>query len=104
PTLLLPPTPSFFSFSHAPAPTEIYTLSLHVALPILCDLVRILLARGDIGARRGLKLRLLVVPKIPLAQNLFKSAVAHDTINRRVNLGLERFVAFAHADDVSAGV
>src|SRR5260370_41258273 len=43
--LLLPPAPFFFFFFNDTATTEIYTLSLHDALPICFELSY----RGDIG-------------------------------------------------------
>ena len=43
----------FFFFFHAPATTEIYTLSLHDALPILTKKVTYLSAQRDLAQARG---------------------------------------------------
>ena len=52
----------------------------------------------------GTQLGLRVVPQVPLAQDALKRAVAHDLVNRRINLRLERVVAFTQTDDVSAAL
>src|SRR5437867_10146262 len=56
---------SFFFFN-APAPTEIYTLSLHDALPILAD-----------GVRDQMSEDLLHAPRVPLAGDIARELERH---------------------------
>src|SRR5437868_12833061 len=60
-SLVLLPSPSLFLFFffNATAPTEIYTLSLHDALPICCDVQRHLVAsmRNTAGWRPSVVLQ-----------------------------------------------
>ena len=45
-------------------------------------------------------MRLRVVPKTPLPENRFERAIGNDLVDRRIDFGFQRLIAFAQTDDV----
>src|SRR5207248_9927600 len=79
----LPPSISIFFFFNAPATTEIYTLSLHDALPISnCGYSKWWISCEDFGTPRSTVVPVIVVPKSDRKSTRLNSS--HRTISYAV--------------------